>query len=403
MFHKVLLGSLAVVIFGYGMECASSPVAVNDFDKTAQYFENIKPSSLNRLQDFLGAMPKGADLHSHIAGATYAENMISYGKGKGFCIDSNFSITQPGTSCPYLSLDDLSSNSALRNDAIDAWSMRNFDYNRGLGHNHFFATFAKFGKIVRPSLPYSTYSLVLAEIMNRAGVQNTVYLELMDTFDGALAGDLGTSLGWNGDFDYMYSKVMSSGQMPGIVRVVQQTIANSTAEAALIMFCGTYLAQPGCTVTVNFLYQILRAQPPERVFTQFVLGFEAAKQLKQVVGINLVQAEDNPIALRDYTLQMQMIQFLRQKYPGVKVSLHAGELNAQVASPYDRSFHIWSAVKIAGANRIGHGVDLTQETMYSSLLQIMAVNKIMVEINLTSNQSMLGVSSLWRPHCSFYR
>jgi len=389
MLRKALFCILVFVVTACN---ATQPLRSNQI-KTAQYFETIKASSPEKLQDFLYAIPKGADLHSHIAGATYAENLATYSIGKGFCIDTILYVAQLGTGCnPYFSLDNLPNDPVVRDATIDAWSMRNFNYNNGLGHDHFFSTFAKFGKLMNASYPQ-----VLAEIMNRAGNQNTVYLELMDTFDGSLAGDLGSSLGWDSNFDRMYHKVMSSNQMPSIVYEVSKKIDVTTQEAQRLMSCGTNEAEPGCHVTVNFLYQVLRAKPPERVFTQFVLGFETAKQLKQIVGFNLVQAEDDPVALRDYLLQMRMIQFLRQKYPGTKISLHAGELNAQLAPPVDRTFHIQTAVEIAGANRIGHGVDVMQETNYANLLQKMAANKIMVEINLVSNQSILGVERSAHP------
>lgn len=45
--------------------------------KMGQYFEAIK-SNPDKLYAFLKAMPKGGDLHNHLAGASYAEKMIDY-------------------------------------------------------------------------------------------------------------------------------------------------------------------------------------------------------------------------------------------------------------------------------------------------------------------------------------
>jgi adenosine deaminase len=54
-------------------------------------------------------------------------------------------------------------------------------------------------------------------------------------------------------------------------------------------------------------------------------------------------------------------------------------------------FHIREAIEIAGAQRIGHGVDVIYEDHPYDLLKIMAERHILVEINLTSNDVILGI------------
>ena len=53
--------------------------------------------------------------------------------------------------------------------------------------------------------------------------------------------------------------------------------------------------------------------------------------------------------------------------------------------------HIRLAVEQAHAERIGHGVDVMYEDRPYDLLQEMAQKHIMVEINLSSNEGILGV------------
>ena len=65
------------------------------------------------------------------------------------------------------------------------------------------------------------------------------------------------------------------------------------------------------------------------VFAQLLAGFEAVSHDNRVVGLNLVQAEDGPISMRDYTLHMKMIAYLHKLYPKVPYSLHAGELTSR--------------------------------------------------------------------------
>jgi len=111
----------------------------------------------------------------------------------------------------------------------------------------------------------------------------------------------------------------------------------------------------------------------------------------------LVQAEDGPIAMRDYTLQMQMVKFLHHLYPKVAISLHAGELVPGLVPTQDLRFHIRQAVEIAHADRIGHGVDIRYEDNAEQLLSEMAKRHILVEINLSSNAAILNIKANTHP------
>src|SRR5260370_13568820 len=55
------------------------------------------------------------------------------------------------------------------------------------------------------------------------------------------------------------------------------------------------------------------------------------------------------------------------------------------------------AVEQAKAERIGHGVDIMYENSPHTLLKEMAANHVMVEISLTSNDVILGVSGKDHP------
>src|SRR6202030_733781 len=59
--------------------------------------------------------------------------------------------------------------------------------------------------------------------------------------------------------------------------------------------------------------------------------------------------------------------------------------------------HIRLAVEMAHAERIGHGVDVMYEDRPYDLLKEMAAKHVMVEINLTSNDVILGASGKDHP------
>src|SRR5262249_55061250 len=116
-----------------------------------------------------------------------------------------------------------------------------------------------------------------------------------------------------------------------------------------------------------------------------------------MVGLNLVMPEDFYVPMKDFALQMQMIGYLHGRYPRVHVSLHAGELAAGLVPPEGLRFHIRDSVDVAHAERIGHGVDIMNETNTDQLLHEMAQRGVMVEICLTSNDVILGVNGAQHP------
>jgi hypothetical protein len=76
----------------------------------------------------------------------------------------------------------------------------------------------------------------------------------------------------------------------------------------------------------------------------------------------------------------------------VHISLHADELAMGLVPPEGLRFHIRESVERAGAERIGHGVAVMNEDDPIGLLREMAAKKVLVEICLTSNDVILGVS-----------
>jgi adenosine deaminase len=95
--------------------------------------------------------------------------------------------------------------------------------------------------------------------------------------------------------------------------------------------------------------------------------------------------------MANYHVEQLMMDYLHTVYPNVRISLHAGELAPGMVTPEGLTFHINEAVHLGHAERIGHGIDILHEDHSAELLKEMAQKHIMVEINLTSNDVILGV------------
>jgi adenosine deaminase len=107
--------------------------------------------------------------------------------------------------------------------------------------------------------------------------------------------------------------------------------------------------------------------------------------------------------MQNFAAEMQMIKALRPLFPKAHVTLHAGELAPGLVPPDGLSFHIRDSVQIAGAERIGHGVDVMHETDANALLDEMAQKHVMVEICLTSNDLILGIRGRDHPLAMYLR
>jgi adenosine deaminase len=99
---------------------------------------------------------------------------------------------------------------------------------------------------------------------------------------------------------------------------------------------------------------------------------------------------------------MKMIEYLHGLYPKVHITLHAGELAPGMVPPEGMRFHIRQAVEIAHAERIGHGVDAMYEDNAQALLKELAQKHVMIEINLSSNEGILGITGDKHPF-QYYR
>lgn len=343
-----------------------------------------------QLRQFLKSMPKGADLHYHLSGGVYAESFIRAAAEDSLCVDLKrlafVKCAAADGDKTIVPASDAYKNQSLYDQLINAFSMRSFVPYAGVSpHDHFFDAFARFGG-TNPSHKAEW----IDEVAARAAAQNEQYMELMETPDFSIAAKAASEVGWKDDLTELRDALLAHSLKEN-VEAATKYLDEIEKKRRQLEHCGEANAGAACNVDVRFIYQILRGLPKEIVFAQTVLGFEAASaDPERIVGVNFVMPEDGYISMRDYTLQMQMVRTLHGIYPNVHITLHAGELAYGMVPPAGLCCHIRLAVE-AGAERIGHGVDVMFEDRPHELLKEMAAKHVMVEINLTSNDMILGV------------
>ena len=369
------------------------------------------------VEAFLADFPKGADLHFHLTAGVYAETLIRVAAEDKVCIDpvkAEFAHDEQGKAlkepcaAPLVAAAELNGSSLtpaeqdLYDRVVDAFSLRNYVPTSGYsGHDQFFATFDRFG-----GLDKSHIGQWLDEITRRSDAENNQYLELMHTPAFGHAARIAHEIGWNPDLAKMRQALLDHG-LRDEVATDREEVRRALTMRNDIQKCGTPQASGACRVQVRFIYQILRAFPPEQVFAQTLLGFETVEQAIEQgsddwVGLNFVQPEDYMVSMRDYSLHMKMIEYLHGLYPKVHITLHAGELAPGMVPPEGLRFHIRQAVEEGHAERVGHGVDVMYENDALELLKEMARKHVMVEINLTSNDGILGITGDHHPF-QYYR
>ena len=136
-----------------------------------------------------------------------------------------------------------------------------------------------------------------------------------------------------------------------------------------------------------------RNAEPLIVFAQLYIGHRSCQLYDKLVGVNIVSAENGETSIEDYKGHMIMFKYLEKQFGNVKRSLHAGELTLGLVEPENMRDHINFAVFTAGADRIGHGVDIAFEDESVLVLNAMKERRTAVEINLTSNEFILGVKN----------
>ncbi len=117
-----LLSALLLTAVGCCAECRAA---------NAHYLESVRKQP-PLLLAFVRDLPKGGDLHNHLDGAIYAEDLVDFAADGGLCVDRTSSrlIAPPCDSCENYTAKPAArcgyGDHVLYNQMIDAWSMRNW-------------------------------------------------------------------------------------------------------------------------------------------------------------------------------------------------------------------------------------------------------------------------------------
>ncbi|MEI7639257.1 MAG: hypothetical protein WCJ37_18235 [Syntrophus sp. (in: bacteria)] len=392
---------------------AKKTITQSNYVVTNQYYSHLisgATPSVAELNIFANMLPKGGDIHHHYSGAIYAETYLDWVGKKNYCIynesDEQLKVEKyrieirpaaelaekTGKIC--ISADAVRKDNAFYRELLMRWSDKDFSnhfHEQPAPDQQFFDTFGFFGPVSN-----TAYQEGLQTIKDRAKAENVQYIETMlekspDVVNPGLAkkindlkadaGEDEVEVALNEYSDFMDGDAAAKEKIDNYVKSLEEA-ASGIDDAAF---------------KLRFQAYVSRNNAPAMVFSGLYSAFAAAKASNLIVGVNIVGPENGYVAMRDYSLHMQMFRVLNQRFPGVKLSLHAGELVLGMVPPEGLKSHIREAVEIALADRIGHGVDIAYETDPDELLEVLKERKVAIEVNLTSNSFILGVKNEAHP------
>jgi len=368
---------------------------------TARHLASLVTGSEPRsaeLTMFFSRMPKGGDLHHHYSGAIYAEQYLSWLDKQNYCVDkgSYKIVTDPKVNADQRALqpaqrtclgtDDVMNDDATYRELLQRWSSKDFDNHGAIQpppDRQFFSTFGYFN-----DLAATNTNTGLLTLKQRAIEENVSYIETI--FELAPFA-----------IDQAFDKAvlqpgLSDAALAELLRGWRAALqANATFNKGVAAYSASASAAHAGVDDARFILRfqgyVLRFFTPSMVFAQMVSGLQASASNPLIVGLNIVGQESNHIAMRDYALHMKMFQFLKKEFPNAKLALHAGELALGDVPPEGLRSHIDQALHVAGAQRIGHGLDLAHESNAYGIMKTMRERDVPVEINLTSNSFISGV------------
>lgn len=368
---------------------------------TNDYYEKIRNNEA-ALTAFFSQMPKGGDLHHHFSGSIYAEPLLQHAITENFYLNTETMdvLKEKPSTGNWEQFSTLKNNGTLdayKQKIMQKWSVKDYNHVDYPSDKLFFESFMKFEPAIK-----GNFGPGLLELKKRAISENVSYIETqLSTIPTTMNTDDLTP------FNVRLRKLALAKDEKAITKALD-SVYNSLIKKNAASYANDFntnfvtklhndLKIDDKQFTMRYQNFVLRFMEPVDLFKNLVIAFISADQSPLMAGVNIVSPEDGETSMKDYWLHMLLFKYCHSRYPNVKYTMHAGELTLGLVQPEELTWHIGAAVYTAGANRIGHGVDIAYEKDSYDLLRYMAKKSIPIEINLVSNEFILKVKESRHP------
>jgi adenosine deaminase len=370
--------------------------ALADERSTARRFAEARRDEPS-LVAFLREMPKGADLHNHVGGALFPEDGLRVAVRDGLFFDpatNTFRATQTAGSVPA---SQLLRDDRLRNQFFNASTARGYAPGPAGGHDHFFSAFGPLNS------PWSKApdAEALASVVRRALLQNIQYLELMMDPGGEALGRVMSAAPVDAGPAEMLEKLKP--RIDEYVTAARAEMDEWDREVARQVRMTPPLSAPDRPITVRYLVTAYRTHPDRTIFAKWAAAFALMRVDRRLVGVNFAAPEDDPTSQARFDPQMQLLDFLWQRFEHPNITLHAGELDLFLSPLEEMTYHIRRSIEVGHARRIGHGTAVAWENDFRGLLRKMRDEGIAVEICPTSEAIIQNAEGDRHPFQLYHR
>lgn len=364
------------------------------------YFEQIRFDQ-PLLTAFLTSMPKGADLHHHYSGSVYGETyweILSDSNGWINMVSLDIDTPNAVHEAPWKHFMELRREKwfdSLKQEFLRKVSIKDYNPSTPPPDQQFSTTFEKMASVASFGMQRG-----LLELKQRAVSENVQYIEtILWQTDTAISPPAGT----NWEKSLTAASLKDSLTVFDTLNKIHTALISDGVVSAAKNFCRKldevhYRANiDDSSFMIRYLLYVTRSASALSVYRRLLIAFQAASLDTLVVGVHLGGAEEGEVFPRDYSLNILMVAHLSRLYPNVKYTIHAGDLAIGMVRPELLRSQITQAVMIAGAKRLGHGVDIAYESNWKDVLDSMSKQKIPIEVNLSSNEFILEIKNEQHP------
>ena len=384
---------------------AASALLRGDEVSTEQRFQRALTSDPQVLA-FLKRMPKGADLHNHCSGAVYAETWLDAAVRSQLWFNPSsgqFSETQTGGYT--VPAQEVANHEDYAAAFLDGASMRGYlQGSTETSHDHFFHDFDHFS-VPQKLVPEAVQ---LAEAINQARSQNIQYLEVSTrVVPGQAVAEVLAALPRD-SADHLKDGLtdpttLQSGldaltaHFPELSAPSKALLDSLDLEVARLTHAPAPITGPQGPVRLRYIIGLRRLTDNATFFGEMACAMYLATRDPRIAGITILQAEDDLRARQHFDAQMAIIDFLWKRLGKPNMALHAGELTLRNTPLEVLRCRIRKSIELGHSKRLGHAVSIAWEDDLEGLFQELRDQGIAVEVCLSSNELILGVSGRQHP------
>lgn len=349
---------------------------------TQIFYEKIRSNPLT-LRGFISEMPKGGDIRVRLSESVYPEDYLQLVEKNELCImlPAYFAVEPINGTCPpgTTPAADFFDGKEKYQEALAYLTKLSQDKESPL----------RSLKDVEPE----HLGFLLGAVSANAAYQKLNYIEVLIPWFPKDLNKKAEKLGWKGTPDEMFASLDALMNEKDIVASEEHLDA---IEEIRRKYAGKDVVD---STRVHYIAEVERNQPPEIVFAQLLYAFKSAAADPRIAGVSLSGDENTPVALRDYKLQIKMLEVLtaKEEFSDIKVIVSAGYLNYGVVQPKEFKDRIRMPVTRANAARISHGSAIMYENKPFELLATLKKSNIPVEVALTSEDVKYGITGLRNP------